>query len=70
MAEAGFPGFYTSAWFALLRPPQGAAAIIDKLNRETVRVLLLPDVRKQRDDLGIASDNFHSGRVRRGHPFR
>jgi tripartite-type tricarboxylate transporter receptor subunit TctC len=53
MAEAGFPGFDTTAWFGLLAPAATAAAIIDKLNRETVRVLSLPDVRKWLYDLGM-----------------
>jgi tripartite-type tricarboxylate transporter receptor subunit TctC len=53
MAEAGFRGFDTTAWFGLLAPAATPAEIIDKLNLETVRVLSLPDVRKRLDDLGM-----------------
>jgi tripartite-type tricarboxylate transporter receptor subunit TctC len=54
MVEAGFPGFDSTAWFGLMAPAGTPAAIIDKLHRETVRILALPDVRKRFDDLGIA----------------
>ena len=53
MIEAGFPGFDSTAWFALMTPASTPAAIIEKLHRETVRILALPDVRKRFDALGM-----------------
>jgi tripartite-type tricarboxylate transporter receptor subunit TctC len=53
MAEAGFPGFDATAWFGLMAPAGTPNAIVDKLGRETARVLSLPDVRKRLDDLGM-----------------
>ena len=53
MVEAGFPGFDAIAWFALLAPVGTPDAIIAKLNREAVRILALPDVRKRFDELGM-----------------
>ena len=53
MAEAGFQGFDASAWFGPMAPAGTPPAIIDKLHRETVRILSAPDVRRRLDGLGI-----------------
>jgi tripartite-type tricarboxylate transporter receptor subunit TctC len=53
MIEQGFAGFDSTAWFALMAPAGTQAAIVEKLHRETVRVLALPEVRKRFDDLGM-----------------
>jgi tripartite-type tricarboxylate transporter receptor subunit TctC len=53
MVEAGFPGFDASAWFGLMAPAGTPPAIIDKLNRETARVLAAAEVRKRLDELGM-----------------
>jgi tripartite-type tricarboxylate transporter receptor subunit TctC len=52
MAESGFPGFDIIVWFGLMAPKKTPPAIIDRVQRETVRVLALPDVRKRFDELG------------------
>jgi tripartite-type tricarboxylate transporter receptor subunit TctC len=44
-AEAGLPGFVTSAWFGLVAPPGATAAIVNKLNADAVEALKLPEVR-------------------------
>ena len=53
MIEAGFPGFDASAWFGLMAPAGTPPVIIDKLHRETARVLAAADVRKRLDELGM-----------------
>ncbi|MFL5239307.1 MAG: Bug family tripartite tricarboxylate transporter substrate binding protein [Rhizomicrobium sp.] len=53
MSESGFPGFDATAWFGLMAPAGTPEPIIDRLLRETVRVLALPDLRKKFDELGI-----------------
>src|ERR1700759_4071736 len=53
MEESGFPGFEAVPWFGLLAPSGTPQEVIDKLHDETVKVMALPDVRKQFDDLGI-----------------
>jgi tripartite-type tricarboxylate transporter receptor subunit TctC len=53
MAELGFPGFEAVPWFGLLAPAGTAPAVVDKVHRETVRVLALPEVRKRLEDLGL-----------------
>jgi tripartite-type tricarboxylate transporter receptor subunit TctC len=52
MAEAGFPGFDITVWFGLFAPAGTPAPIIDRLNRETVRIMGEEDVRKRVHDLG------------------
>jgi len=53
MIEAGFPGFEAVPWFGLMAPAGTPAAIIERLNRDTLRVLAMPDVRKRLSDLGL-----------------
>ena len=53
MIEQGFAEFDSNAWFALMAPAGTSPDIIAKLQRETVRVLALPEVRKRFDDLGM-----------------
>jgi tripartite-type tricarboxylate transporter receptor subunit TctC len=45
IAEAGFPGFETDTWYGLLAPAGTPAAIIQRVNADTVRVLALPDMK-------------------------
>jgi len=45
MAEAGLPGFEVTSWFGLLVPAGTPAAIIGRLNAETVKVLGRADVK-------------------------
>jgi tripartite-type tricarboxylate transporter receptor subunit TctC len=52
MAESGFPGFDATVSFGLVAPAGTSPAIIDKLHRETVRILALPDVRRRFAELG------------------
>jgi tripartite-type tricarboxylate transporter receptor subunit TctC len=53
MAESGFPGFDVTVWFGLMAPAGTPAAIIEKLHRETVGIVAMPEIRKRFDDLGI-----------------
>jgi tripartite-type tricarboxylate transporter receptor subunit TctC len=52
MAESGFPGFDIVVWWGLMAPTKTPPEIIDKLYRETARVLALPEVRKRFGELG------------------
>jgi tripartite-type tricarboxylate transporter receptor subunit TctC len=53
VSESGFPGFDATAWFGLMAPMGTPEPIINKLYRETTRVIALPDLRKKFDELGI-----------------
>ena len=52
-AESGFPGFEAVPWFGLMAPAGTPADIIDKIHKETVTDLALPDVRKAMGDQGL-----------------
>jgi tripartite-type tricarboxylate transporter receptor subunit TctC len=45
--ESGIPGYEAAFWFGLNAPSGTPKPIIDRLNREVVRVLALPDVKAQ-----------------------
>ena len=53
IAESGYPGYDVTGWFGLVAPPGTPAAVIDKLNRETVRIMTLPDIREKLEGIGI-----------------
>jgi tripartite-type tricarboxylate transporter receptor subunit TctC len=52
VAEAGVPGYDSGAWFGLVAPAHTPADIVNKLSRETARILKLPDVSTRLADLG------------------
>src|SRR5450631_934145 len=53
MAESGFPGFEAVPWFGLLVPAGTPPDIIDKIYKETVKDLALPDVHKSMEQQGL-----------------
>ena len=53
MIEAGYADFEAVPWFGLMAPAGTPPAIIERLNRETVKILAQPDVRKRLNDLGL-----------------
>ena len=52
-AESEFPGFEAVPWFGLMAPAGTPADIIDKIHKEIVTDLALPDVRKAMGDQGL-----------------
>ncbi|HEV7820984.1 MAG TPA: tripartite tricarboxylate transporter substrate binding protein [Burkholderiales bacterium] len=46
------PGYESTSWGVMVAPAKTPAAIIDKLNKETVRALQLPDVKERMARLG------------------
>lgn len=53
IAEAGVPGYAYDSWFAIFAPARTPAAIVDKLNREIVRIVRLSDVRERFVAMGV-----------------
>jgi tripartite-type tricarboxylate transporter receptor subunit TctC len=47
MAEAGLPGYAITLWIAVFGPAGMPPAVTTRLNKETNRVLMLPEVRDQ-----------------------
>lgn len=46
MAEAGLPGYESTAWFGILAPAGTPPAIVDKLNKDLVAILRDAEMRK------------------------
>jgi tripartite-type tricarboxylate transporter receptor subunit TctC len=44
MQEAGVPGYVVAGWYGMLAPAGTPPAVVNKLNREVVRIVHLPDV--------------------------
>jgi len=47
VAEAGFPGFESSAWIGMVAPAKTPKAIIDRLSQELVAIIHSQDVREK-----------------------
>ena len=58
MQESGFPGFDVTAWHGIVVPRGTPKPIVDRLNREIVKVLQMPDVQEgfRREGLDIMAD--------------
>jgi tripartite-type tricarboxylate transporter receptor subunit TctC len=53
MEESGLPGYDVTVWFGLFVPAGTAAPIVEKLNRETVKIVSSREVQKRFLDLGL-----------------
>jgi tripartite-type tricarboxylate transporter receptor subunit TctC len=53
MAESGYPGYEVPGWFGMVAPAKTPTAVIDRLNRETVKIMVSPEVREKLDAIGI-----------------
>jgi tripartite-type tricarboxylate transporter receptor subunit TctC len=47
IAESGYPGYDATNWYAFVAPGKTPRELVDRLNRELVKVLGTPEVRKQ-----------------------
>ena len=54
MQEAGIPGFVSTVWHSFLAPGGTSPALVERLHRETLKILARPDVRKVFDTQGLA----------------
>jgi tripartite-type tricarboxylate transporter receptor subunit TctC len=53
MAESGYPGFEAVPWFGLMGPAGLPGPLVDRLHRDTVRVMSTPEVRKRFNSFGM-----------------
>jgi len=53
MQEAGYPGYEAVPWFGLMAPAGTPQPIVDKLYRESAKVLAMPDVRRSLESQGL-----------------
>ncbi|HEV2574988.1 tripartite tricarboxylate transporter substrate binding protein [Methylocella sp. CPCC 101449] len=61
--EAGLPGFEVVPWSALFAPAGTPAAVVGKLERETARILALPEVQAKVRLLGIEPSTTSAAQV-------
>ena len=47
IAEGGLPGYEANNWYGLVAPAKTPAPIVERLNREVVKVLNMPNVKEQ-----------------------
>jgi len=52
VAEAGVPGFEAITWHGVVVPAATPATLVERLNRDIVAVLRLPDLRERLESLG------------------
>ena len=52
IAESGVKGYEATSWFGLLAPAGTPPAIINRLNADLVKILAMPDVKKQMAEQG------------------
>jgi tripartite-type tricarboxylate transporter receptor subunit TctC len=45
--EAGVPGFDVSGWFMIVAPAQTPQPVIDKLHKELMAVMAMPEIKEQ-----------------------
>lgn len=53
IAEAGLPGYESSTWYGLFAPAGTPRPIVDRLNREVVRIVRTPEFAERLKSLGI-----------------
>jgi len=53
VSEGGLRGFEAGSWYGILVPAGTPPDIVDKLNREIVRIVALPDVQEKLVELGL-----------------
>ena len=53
MAESGYPGFEAVPWFGLMGPPGLPGPLVERLHRDTVKVMSAADVRKRFNSFGM-----------------
>lgn len=56
IAEQGLPGYEVNSWYGLYVPAKTPKSIIARLNKETLRVLALPEVRERLSHDGVEAE--------------
>jgi tripartite-type tricarboxylate transporter receptor subunit TctC len=53
MEESGFPGFNVTTWWGMFVPVGTPAAVVDRLNRATVKIMATPEMREKLAAIGL-----------------
>src|SRR5262249_30053752 len=67
IAEAGVPGFSTTAWFALFGPANMAPDLVAKIHADVAKVLELP---QSREFFRLRARRSHARAIFQAHPGR
>lgn len=52
MDESGFPGFEATVWYGLMGPAKMPPAMVQRMNEDVNKVLVMPDVQEKMDQYG------------------
>src|SRR5690606_9770174 len=55
VSEAGVPGFENYGWFAFVAPKGTPKDVVDKIQRDTAKVLAMPDMRERLEAQGMTA---------------
>jgi tripartite-type tricarboxylate transporter receptor subunit TctC len=53
IAESGYPGFNATNWYAFVAPGRLPVPLLERWNKELVKVLTAPDVKTELDKHGL-----------------
>jgi len=53
VAESGYPGFESASWYGLFAPAATPGELIERLHRNIVSILALPEVRESLSGMGV-----------------
>jgi tripartite-type tricarboxylate transporter receptor subunit TctC len=53
IAEGGYPGYEASGWLGIAFPAKTPAAIVERMHKEAVAAMALPEVREQLQGAGL-----------------
>ncbi|MBB5216380.1 Bug family tripartite tricarboxylate transporter substrate binding protein [Parapusillimonas granuli] len=54
VSEAGVPGFENSGWFGFIAPKGTPKNVVDKIQKDTVKVLAMPDIKERLEAQGMS----------------
>ncbi|MEB2399895.1 MAG: tripartite tricarboxylate transporter substrate binding protein [Alcaligenaceae bacterium] len=54
VSEAGVPGFENSGWFGFIAPKGTPKDVVDKIQKDTVKVLAMPDIKERLEAQGMS----------------
>ena len=63
VAESGFPGFEALNWYAFVAPGKTPAPLLERWNKEIVKVLNDPGVKDALNKHGLTPPAHHAGRA-------
>ena len=63
MIEAGIPGYEAGVWWSIVAPKGASTEVVNRVNAELAKVMLLPDVRETYAKLGVTTQHSTPAKV-------